>query len=803
MPTTAPNTPSVVNPQATITNQRRLVISDKLRENAKGAVKTTVELMGFAAQMTQNVPYLGAISTALAEFMKIQDEVDNCKDECKNAVDDAAQINALIKEFRDKCVALGRGDTALNETLREAFTELERIVLECVSTLQKCKLDARGTRHRLRVYWKRAELSKSVKKCAADMRKALDRFDRTLNANTAFMLENIECKVDEMRVILQSPSTPQEAATVASLAWRLRATNSIFHGRESEVDAAVDLIMNRTPARVAILGTGGIGKTSIALATLHDARVEELYGDKRCFMSCEAATTADAVVHALADALSFGIESGVSSEAARHRLISHLKAVSGIICLDNLETPLDADRHDVEVLLNEIAALPSIALLITSRDTSIPTIRWTFPPLAHITPFSLEAALASWDNICHGHDEYATKLAKAVDCMPLAVTLLARLVKSDGSAQSIWDRWESERTGLICTGSKEHRLYSVAASIDFSLRALGSQERIDVLGIICVLAGGGMIFNDEISKLDDSLKDRLSVWGAVSLLKQLSLVYTMQMSEKIYCINVLSPIRHHMQQNYFSDELFLQITDILMHGMNDWRRDTVLKLGLSRPGPCRERCLQFVIADPTLTEDIEVLSQTMESARALEPHVRSRLHRHLGFALRSIDEYEKSRSSVSKAIELDKLLGNRRDLIDDWIHWIRTFRNEFGCNEDECQHLDEVQNAIREAWEIGRNKSGEWDQDYYAYQSLAKAQHFVNEGRRKLHRPVVHRSGLYSNNDSMDDLHDTDREAAYNQLVLKSPPPWDISLIVETMEMSQSYEETTSTEDPSPPPRPY
>ena len=39
----------------------------------KGAAKAAILALGIAAQATQNVPYLGAISTALTEFMKIQD----------------------------------------------------------------------------------------------------------------------------------------------------------------------------------------------------------------------------------------------------------------------------------------------------------------------------------------------------------------------------------------------------------------------------------------------------------------------------------------------------------------------------------------------------------------------------------------------------------------------------------------------------------------------------------------------------------------------------------------------------------
>lgn len=47
--------------------------SDDLKKNAKGMVKAVLEVLGVAASMTQNVPYLGIISSVLTEFLKIQD----------------------------------------------------------------------------------------------------------------------------------------------------------------------------------------------------------------------------------------------------------------------------------------------------------------------------------------------------------------------------------------------------------------------------------------------------------------------------------------------------------------------------------------------------------------------------------------------------------------------------------------------------------------------------------------------------------------------------------------------------------
>lgn len=214
-------------------------------------------------------------------------------------------------------------------------------------------------------------------------------------------------------------------------AWRLRNAPFIFYGRETEVDHAVNLIVQQVPARVAVLGSGGIGKTSIALSVLHHRDVEYLYGDRRCFVSFEATTTVHGVVRALALALNFEIAEGSSAESAQHSLFRYLRSFTGIICLDNLEIPWDADTAAMEEFIGQFAHLPSVALLVTSRVTDTPLVGWSEPQLAPIKPFTLEAALQTWDTICSKHDEFTIKLAEAVDRVPLAVTLLARLARSE------------------------------------------------------------------------------------------------------------------------------------------------------------------------------------------------------------------------------------------------------------------------------------------------------------------------------------------------------------------------------------
>jgi hypothetical protein len=118
-------------------------IRDDLKDSANGAVKTAVELLAVAASVTQNVPYLGAISGMLTEVIKIEDvcffgfiftehrrpaqqEVKRCKEKWKVIIHNVESIKKIIDTYRNK---FGSDDESnLNEAARAAFTTFERSV---------------------------------------------------------------------------------------------------------------------------------------------------------------------------------------------------------------------------------------------------------------------------------------------------------------------------------------------------------------------------------------------------------------------------------------------------------------------------------------------------------------------------------------------------------------------------------------------------------------------------------------------------------------------------------------------------
>jgi hypothetical protein len=48
-------------------------ITQGFKDGADGAVKTAAEILGLVASATKNVPYLGILSGALTELIKVKD----------------------------------------------------------------------------------------------------------------------------------------------------------------------------------------------------------------------------------------------------------------------------------------------------------------------------------------------------------------------------------------------------------------------------------------------------------------------------------------------------------------------------------------------------------------------------------------------------------------------------------------------------------------------------------------------------------------------------------------------------------
>src|SRR5262249_4026726 len=125
-------------------------------------------------------------------------------------------------------------------------------------------------------------------------------------------------------------------------------------------------------SRFPVLGTAGIGKTTITVAALYEQRVAARYGAHRYFVRCDGAKSQEALAGAIAAALR--LEPGPQFEAT---LLQRLSESPALLVLDNLETPWEADQLKVEDFLGRLTARPNLALVVSIRGGERPAgVAW-------------------------------------------------------------------------------------------------------------------------------------------------------------------------------------------------------------------------------------------------------------------------------------------------------------------------------------------------------------------------------------------------------------------------------------------
>ncbi|KAJ7493668.1 hypothetical protein FB451DRAFT_1164546 [Mycena latifolia] len=497
-------------------------------------------------------PFVQAISNTTLSLIAAVQRVKRNKDECVQLMENIHQLLFAIINLHIKSETGGSLPPTILDQIGKFTEYLNAPFFFLAKTLHKIHMFVEVQEgNKIKRIFRQNEISTLLKDCQEGVQQALDTFEveaaifsgiagmqktaETMHKELLEMISSLSdgTTSDRSSSMYQYPNGSQHSSKSFSM---LPSKPKIFHGRDSELQDIVKML-NGEPPRIAILGAGGMGKTSLARAALHHPDITTKY-DHRFFVPCDSANDSIEVAAILGTYL----ELKPGKDLKKSILQYFSKQHSSLLILDNLETPWEPkeSRHDVEGFLSLLADIKHLALIITMRGAERPAkVRWTRPFLPPLKPLANDAAWQTFVDIAEeSHKSEDIKhLLRLTDNMPLAVDLIAHLVTIEGCSE-VLSRWETEKTSLLSNG--DDRRSSLDASIALSIsssRMYSTPGAKDLLSLLSILPDG--LSNAELLQSKLQIKDILS---CKTTLLGTSLAYVDDSKR----LKSLVPIREHV-----------------------------------------------------------------------------------------------------------------------------------------------------------------------------------------------------------------------------------------------------------------
>ncbi|KAJ7761829.1 hypothetical protein B0H16DRAFT_1530683 [Mycena metata] len=357
-------------------------------------------------------------------------------------------------------------------------------------------------------FFKQAEILEQLDSCEVDMQDILRLFKSMSDTGLLNMLEKFDSDAEKCQtelLELVDRSNTSDVASIQDIHLQRHSTSSllsllppppqIFHGREAELEAVSLALLGDSP-RVAIIGPGGIGKTTLATAILHSEVVAKY--TNRYFVQCETSHSAKDLMYVLGSHLGLEPSKALSQDIYEHLRTQVTPHAKTLLAFDNLENSWEpkTSRRGVEEFLSTLADIAGVAILITMRGAERPaSINWSRPFLPQLKPLTTHAARQIFIDIADDPvgDVEATALdglLEATGNVPLAISLMANVASYEGYIVAL-SRWDIERTELISEGmdKRSNLEKSILVSLN-SPRLSTTPHAHQLLGLLSMLPDG-------------------------------------------------------------------------------------------------------------------------------------------------------------------------------------------------------------------------------------------------------------------------------------------------------------------------
>ncbi|KAJ7812447.1 hypothetical protein B0H14DRAFT_2605764 [Mycena olivaceomarginata] len=323
-------------------------------------------------------PFIQTIVNTTETLINSIQNVKRNKDECAQLMEKIHPVLYAIINFHLKSGTVEPLAPALLDSIGKLVQTLHKIYTF---------LEAQQDGNKIKQLFRNNEVQKLLKDCHTGLDQAVEVFKITTGPaifnDIDVMKKTAMLMHEELLDLIQTLS---DVSTNSD--W-----SSILHGRESEVENIMKMLSQASP-RIAILGGGGMGKTSLAKAVLHHTDTSDKF-QYIFFVSAESATTSIELAPLIG--LHVGLNPG--KDLTRPVVQYFSQKPPSLLILDNLETvwePIQS-RGGIEEFLSLLTEVEHLALLITMRGAERPAkVHWTHP---FLLPLSDDAAQQTFIDI--------------------------------------------------------------------------------------------------------------------------------------------------------------------------------------------------------------------------------------------------------------------------------------------------------------------------------------------------------------------------------------------------------------------
>ncbi|KAJ7791923.1 hypothetical protein B0H13DRAFT_2517713 [Mycena leptocephala] len=283
-------------------------------------------------------PFLAAISNTTQSLLKNIQTVRQNKNDCTQLLEQTYELlNTILMVHIN------------SDTGAELSPNMLTHIGKFTETLYKIHtfVEAQQNGNTLKNFFRQGEMSTLLKDCKAGLQQGLETFQVPMvnhMKDLTQMQEDAEKRHQELQLNLHATSRAKDISWAKLRAFR---HSSTFQWRTT---------------RIAILGAGGMGKTSLARAVIHHTEITERYNQHRFFVACDSAAT-QVELAALIGA-HVGLKPG---RDLTHPVIQYFSSSSDcLLILDNLETlwELAESRGKIEEFLSLLTGVNHLALVV-------------------------------------------------------------------------------------------------------------------------------------------------------------------------------------------------------------------------------------------------------------------------------------------------------------------------------------------------------------------------------------------------------------------------------------------------------